>query len=452
MKSRITAKYTFPYNQYTKMLNNAYKYYNYVYYDWYLDIRAGGPTGYLANLLLGLDKLSETSIDTQVLTQFAIRLKRECSAPEQSGGGYRKCISDLRKMDLFNSLYANHLSKSAKQAHENYLSFLKNALNQRANPALISKMDLDKVRTIHVHEIGDAVRIKNELISLGLDKKIKLILTCHTPESVAKEHYDNYLAQGYSQEKAEKCLKEWQNIEYAAYNAADIMIYPSEEAMEPARTFIPGFDTLIRSKDIRFVATGVKAIEPIISQEEAKKKYHVNGKFVIAYIGRHNAIKGYDILKMAAERILAENPNIVFLIGGTQGREFKPLRHSRWIECGRIDPAEFLPAADVFVLPNRETYYDLVLLEVLSAGVPVIASHTGGNISVKKDAPDLLTYTDGVDGLVAAIREMYSKMPVELNKIGTELRMAYNRYFTLEKFASRYQKAILDIYRDYHFL
>ncbi len=28
-----------------------------IYYEWYLDIRAGGPTGYLANLLDGLNQI-----------------------------------------------------------------------------------------------------------------------------------------------------------------------------------------------------------------------------------------------------------------------------------------------------------------------------------------------------------------------------------------------------------
>ena len=32
-----------------------------IYYEWYLDIRAGGPTGYLANLLDGLNRIENNT-------------------------------------------------------------------------------------------------------------------------------------------------------------------------------------------------------------------------------------------------------------------------------------------------------------------------------------------------------------------------------------------------------
>lgn len=308
-----TAMYAVPYRKYQKLLNSSFTYNHYIYYDWYLDFRAGGPTGYLANLLLGLNKLTESSIDTPILTQFAIRLKQECVPPVQDIGIYRKCIMLLQKNRCFNSLYMNYLSRNAKQTHLDYLAFLKDGLNQRANSTLISKINLNKTRTIHVHEIADAVKVKNELIARGLEKKVKLIMTCHTPESAAKEYSDGYITQGYNKEKAVKVLNGWKSIERAAYAAADIMIYPSREAMEPAYKFIPDFDSLIQSKDIRFVATGVEAITPKIAKNEAKKKYHVEGKFVISYIGRHNSIKGYDILKEAAKKSWQTIPILSFL-------------------------------------------------------------------------------------------------------------------------------------------
>lgn len=82
----------------------------------------------------------------------------------------------------------------------------------------------------------------------------------------------------------------------------------------------------------------------------------------------------------------------------------------------------------------------------------MIASHTGGNISVKNDVPELITYTNGVDGLVAAINQVYMKTPEELKSISTSLKAAYNNNYTPEQFAYRYQKTIFEIYNDYHLL
>lgn len=130
------------------------------YYDWYLDVRAGGPTGYLANLLLGLNRLGANSIpicDADILTQFAVRLKQECVVPPQEPGLYRKLTTLLQKSAAFNHLYVNYLSTSYKQQHRNYMSFLNNGLNQRANQELINRMDFRRTRSIHVHEIGDAI-------------------------------------------------------------------------------------------------------------------------------------------------------------------------------------------------------------------------------------------------------------------------------------------------------
>jgi hypothetical protein len=38
-----------------KIMPNRYK--HLIYHEWYLDTRAGGPTGYLANLRWGLDRI-----------------------------------------------------------------------------------------------------------------------------------------------------------------------------------------------------------------------------------------------------------------------------------------------------------------------------------------------------------------------------------------------------------
>lgn len=56
------------------------------------------------------------------------------------------------------------------------------------------------------------------------------------------------------------------------------------------------------------------------------------------------------------------------------------MEHERWIEVGWTnDPHSIIAASDVFVLPNKETYFDLIMLEVLSLGKLIVASNTGGN-------------------------------------------------------------------------
>lgn len=418
---------------------------HYIYYNWYLDIRAGGPTGYLANLLRGINEV--VTSDSRPRIWFSVD-KKIATFPFEEKGHYQKLIELLRKNDWFNRVYVNTLSRSYRQRYANDIQFLGNALNGRVNAKVFSTIDLCSAKTIHVHTVSDVINVKNEL-AIRNRNDIKVILTCHVPESVALEYYHNALDEGYSKTKAKEICAGWARIEREAYKQADILIYPSYESMEPAKKFVPDYDSLIKNKDVRFVATGANAILLRTPRSKAKEKYGITGKFVVGYLGRHNSIKGYDLLQRAAKKLFAEHKDIVFLIGGNQGREFKPLRNKRWIECGRVNPADFLPAVDVFVLPNRDTYYDLVLLEVMSAGIPIIASHTGGNISVQKMVPALRTYQNQEAGIVQEIEKLYRMTEEQRKTIGTELKKSYEENFTIERFAQRYMETIQKIYRDY---
>ena len=40
------------------------------------------------------------------------------------------------------------------------------------------------------------------------------------------------------------------------------------------------------------------------------------------------------------------------------------------------DPHSLINASDMFILPNKETYFDLIMLEVLSMGKIVLATNT----------------------------------------------------------------------------
>ena len=154
-------------------------------------------------------------------------------------------------------------------------------------------------------------------------------------------------------------------------------------------------------------------------------------------------------MKEAAQKVLKQRDDVAFLIGGTQGTEFAPLDSSSWIEAGWVNPADMLRALDVFVLPNRQTYYDLVLLEVLSMGVPTVATATGGNKSVKEIVDDLVLCSVNSDSLADAILDVISLSSDELAAKGRHLQEKYENYFTEKHMAERYVQTIRQIYNDY---
>ncbi len=423
------------------------KLYHIIYYEWHLDIRAGGPTGYLANLREGLN-LSDSN---NPLIFFDNTEKKPVALQEEPKLIHKIAHAIFYKTDALKAFYINHISQYQKRNHESYVDFLNNYQEMYCNSTLFEKIDFQHTKTIHVHTVGDAVKVRNSLDKMG-NKEIKIMLTCHTPEVASNEYYKVYLEEGHNRSRAEEIRKGWSLVEQRAFESADILVFPSKEAMEPLKETMVGFENIIKNKDIRFVATGAKKLLSKLDKEEAKKKYGVEGKFVIGYVGRHNEIKGYDILKEAAKNILPQNEDICFLIGGSQGKTFDPLKHDRWIEAGWVNPAELFRAIDVFVLPNRMTYYDLVLLEVMSIGVPIIASATGGNKSVQAMTNALFLYDNTLKDLAEKIVKLSKMDKNNLEQVSQKVKQAYDENFTPALFAARYQALINQIYKEYHFI
>lgn len=123
----------------------------------------------------------------------------------------------------------------------------------------------------------------------------------------------------------------------------------------------------------------------------------VEGKRVVVTIANLRSDKDYPNLFGAAERVLAEHDDVVFLaVGQGQlegelradlagrglGDRFRMLGHQE-------DPIAHLVAADVFTLASRHEGLPISLLEALAAGLPAAVTAVGG-------VPDVIT--DGVEG------------------------------------------------------
>lgn len=420
---------------------------HHVYHEWYLNGRAGGPPGYLANLLYGYNQIPH--YDKPLIIFDSLKGKPPVQV-NQSPKFLHKLLKDI--ICIFpggKKFFTKHLSRSMKQSFNSMYRFLSEMDEMLPDSSLTDKIDWSRTKTIHVHTVAEVVKMKNYLRKYFLDN-IKVILTCHTPESCSNEQYALIIAQGQDEERAHILRKKWMELEKRAYREADIMIFPSEEAREPLLHDIEGFEEILAEKDVRYMATGSKALFPSLTKVQAKEKYGVTEKTVIGYIGRHNAVKGYDLLKEAAQIVLAQTEDVVFLIGGSQGTDFAPLDDSRWIEAGWVDPKDLLQALDVFALPNRQTYYDLVLLEVLSMGVPVVATATGGNKSVKKIVEDLQLCDVSAESLAEELLKLVQMNSEDRHIKGQRLKAAYCNYFTEAHMAQRYVDTICQIYNDYN--
>lgn len=111
---------------------------------------------------------------------------------------------------------------------------------------------------------------------------------------------------------------------------------------------------------------------------------HYPGRFLVGHAGalvdRH---KGQRVLLEAARLLQHSQPDMLFVFFG-RGEDETALKQASatldnvvWAGF-KPDIGDYLPALDVFAFPSRNEGLGSVLLDAMRAGVPVVASRTGG--------------------------------------------------------------------------
>lgn len=108
---------------------------------------------------------------------------------------------------------------------------------------------------------------------------------------------------------------------------------------------------------------------------------------IILFVGSLRPVKGLDCLISALSLLKTDRSVHLYIIG--QGEEEEPLRDKTGTlglggmvsfigSKSQPDVAEWLAAADIFVMPSLAEGFGLAALEALHCGTPVIASKVGG--------------------------------------------------------------------------
>lgn len=362
----------------------------------------GGPAGYLYNLRKGLNCVENSNIEFHF---------------------YDNNNSDIIENKKLKDLIPNRI-KDIRRAYK-YSNYLE-------NKALYDKSLLN-YDAIHFHSTVDLYLNRDVL----QDYKGKVILTSHTPCVSTKELIARLNVKDYKllRKKIDRLIE----IDEYAFKRADIIIFPCKDSEEPYFHTWPEYRKIRDEKKIKYLPTGIIKCSVKINREKFRKKYNIpKNAFVISYVGRHNEIKGYADLKIIGENILKDN-NIYFLIAGKEGPLFK-LNNSRWIELGWTDdPHSIINASDLFILPNKETFFDLILLEVMSLGIPVLLSDTGGNKYFKRFNCNGIMFYSSIQQAISIINKCITK---DMKKYSDRICEIFNEEFIVDEFAKRYIEII----------
>lgn len=113
--------------------------------------------------------------------------------------------------------------------------------------------------------------------------------------------------------------------------------------------------------------------------------------FVVGTVGRLAAVKDQATMLRAVRSMIDDRPELaepvrVLLVGdGPLRKELEQLvrdlgmERSVWFAGDRSDVPDLLRAMDLFVLPSLAEGISNTVLEAMATGLPVVATHTGGN-------------------------------------------------------------------------
>ncbi len=353
-------------------------------------VNSGGPSGYLYNIREYLKNHSSNHIVFLSDIKESIRVINKgepVSIVDSSSNNdddnktfIQKTYSILNDSDnliIKKTLYIYHaikrklltIKKNIKTPIESIQYFTKKQFAEPHYERLDIK-SLNEFDYIHFHIVVQFTRFKASYPEC----KSKTILTSHSPCPYIKELICS----------EKKWMRLFQPLalksESIAYRTCDYMMFPCREAMEPYNKVGIIRRALNSKKEkIFYVTTSILDFQSKIDGCELRSKNGIpNNHFVITYFGRHSRIKGYDILKKVGIDFLNKHKECTIVCAGKGDIEMP--KHNRWIELGFIDNVnDYLSISDIHVIPNRDTYFDIAMLEVLRAGKQVIISRTGGN-------------------------------------------------------------------------
>lgn len=356
----------------------------------------GGPAGYLYNLKSALDNLG---YKVDFLAEENIENKSNI-----------KRYIPKRILDFLRAI-----------KYKNILSCKKKGLE-----------DWNKYDVIHFHETTSMYYYRDFLNQY----KGIVVLTSHSPCAYHKELISQLNKFDYKIFKKE--LDKMEQIDEYAFKRANYIIFPCKEAEEPYYHSWNRYKKVRDESKIRYLYTGIDKCIYKKSKNEIREKYGLSKEdFVIGYVGRHNEIKGYDdFIKIGTAAI--EKENIKVLVAGKEGK-IKAPNDSNWIEVGWTnDPYSIINAVDVFVLPNKETYFDIVMLEVMSLGKIILTTYTGGNKVFSQFEDAGVFFYNNESEFLEKLKNIKSLSQVQKNKYETRNCEIFNQLFTSSNFANNY--------------
>lgn len=251
-----------------------------------------------------------------------------------------------------------------------------------------------------------------------------VILQSHAPQLVSEE----FAELNHTIETIEKV----KSIEFASFQRANYLVFPHEGA----KTI---YDSLISKKSkLIYILSASRSIN---TTTQLPLSSDVN----LLYIGRRNQVKGFDILIESFRKVRAIRSDINLLLAGEGDMIYDP----GVISLGHLNPDIWITSVDYVVNVNRNSYFDLSVMEVLSAGTPIILTSNGGHQFFDKKSDGIITIKEPKEiNLPELLLCLEKKTTLEKQKVIQQNIKLYQQYFTPEKYRVRLTEFIQNLLND----
>lgn len=196
-----------------------------------------------------------------------------------------------------------------------------------------------------------------------------VIFQSHSPELPSQE----LVGLGSSDSQIDFARK----AEVNSFNRADIIVFPNEGC-------VGLYDELNLEKSrIQYILSGCQAAKDL-------RAYPLdNNRINFLYIGRRNFIKGFDIVLDSFLKALKIRKDLnLLLIGGGE-----VVREPNIYDVGFSNtPTNWYNSVDYVINANRQSYFDLSVLEALSTNSKLILSTNFGHQYYENKSEDIIAF------------------------------------------------------------
>lgn len=356
--------------------------------NYHFDNYQGGPSGFINQNILGheIDNL----ITLQILQQ------------KSSTSRFREICKKIAKKT--SELILKNNNKIWLD------SFIQNSGNE------YKRLQCSQFRYVYFHDIFSLYGCLKYIPASQ-----QIILQSHAPQLVSEE----FRELGHNIESIVKI----QEIEKRAFERANILIFPHDGA----RVI---YDSIIdQQSNIFYILSASRAI---INTSQLPLDNSIN----LLFIGRRNQIKGFDLLLESFKLLRSSRKDINLLVAGNGEK----IDQEGVITLGHINPDNWIASVDYVINLNRNSYFDLSVMEVLSTGTPLIITLTGGHIFFKGKSNGIIELEKmEMEYLIKVLKNLRKLSIEERNEMTRNNQLLYFDNFTPRHYRSRLENFIKNL-------